>query len=109
MHVLGNQRTVVESGLSQKTGLNSDQMSGLLKMVAPILMGYLGKQKNSHSSGFDIGSSTDLLGGQASESDKNTILDLGDVFDIVGGLTGGGSGSKSSGGLGGMLGKLFGR
>jgi len=98
---------VVESGLSQKTGLNSSQMSGLLKMVAPILMGYLGKQKKSQSSGFDIGSITDLLGGLASESDKNTSLDLGDVFDIVGGLTGGSS-KKSSGGLGGMLGKLFG-
>lgn len=107
-HVLGGQRTVVESGLSQKTGLNSSQMSGLLKMVAPILMGYLGKQKKSQSSGFDNGSITDLLGGLASESHKNTSLDLGDVIDIVGGLTGGGSSKKSSGGLGGMLGKLFG-
>jgi hypothetical protein len=39
---------------------------------------------------------------------KTLLSQLGDVFDIVGGLTGGGSGKKSSGGLGGMLGKLFG-
>lgn len=45
-HVLGDNRNTVENGLSAKTGLNSSQIGQLLKMAAPLIMGYLGKQKN---------------------------------------------------------------
>lgn len=108
-HVLGEKRNTVESGLSAKTGLNSSQMSQLLKMVAPLIMGYLGKQKRQQGNGFDLGSIAGLLGGMANTSDKNTGLDLGDILNVVGGLSGNSSSSQRGGGIGGMLGKLFGK
>ena len=106
-HVLGNNRPIVEQNLSQKTGLNSSQIGNLLQIAAPLIMGYLGKQKRqAGGSGFDIGSIGNLLGGMTREADSSTGLDLGDVLNIVGGLTGG---QQSRSGLGGLLGKLFGK
>jgi hypothetical protein len=107
--VLGDKRNSVENGLSFKTGLNSSQVSKLLKIAAPLIMGYLGKQKKQQGSGFDLGSIAGLLGGMANTSDKSTGLDLGDILQAVGGLSGNKSGGQSGGGIGGMLGKLFGR
>jgi hypothetical protein len=106
-HVLGDKRPTVENNLSQKTGLNSNQIGDLLKIAAPLIMGYLGKQKKqAGGNGFDISSISGLLGGMTKQADNSTGLDLGDVLNIVGGLTGG---QQSQGGLGGMLGKLFGK
>ncbi|MBO6515600.1 MAG: DUF937 domain-containing protein [Bacteroidia bacterium] len=108
-HVLGDNKSAVESGLSQKTGLNSGQIGNMLTMVAPLIMGYLGKQKREDSGGgFDLGGIAGMLGNLASTSDKSTGLDLGDVLSVVGGLTGGNS-KGGSAGIGGLLGKLFGR
>ena len=42
-HVLGGNRQSVESGLGQALGLNADSAGQLLKMLAPIVMGALGK------------------------------------------------------------------
>ncbi|MBT8326380.1 MAG: DUF937 domain-containing protein [Bacteroidia bacterium] len=107
-HVLGGNQPVVESGLSAKTGLNSSQISNLLKIAAPLIMGYLGRQKRaSNNQGFDIGGIADLLGGMTRESDQSTGIDLGDILNVVGGLTG--NQTQRSGGIGGLLGKLFGR
>ena len=81
-----------------------------MKMVAPILMGYLGKQRRQiESNGFDLGGISSMLGGLAGEADRGTDLDLGEIMNTVGGLLGGsGSSGQKSGGIGGMLGKLFG-
>ena len=106
-HVLGDNRSTVENGLSAKTGLNSSQIGQLLKMAAPLIMGYLGKQKKQQGSGFDLGSIAGLLGGMSNTSDKSTGLDLGDILNVVGGLSGNSSTSQNGGGIGGRLGKLF--
>lgn len=107
-HVLGDKRNAVESGLSDKTGLKSGQIGGLLNMVAPIVMGYLGKQKRQQSgSGFGLQEVAGLLGNMASTSDQSTGLDLGDVLGMFGGLSGRSSDSGNSG-VGGLLNNLFG-
>jgi len=107
-HVLGDNRSNVENSLSQKTGLNTGQIGSLLTTIAPLIMGYLGKEKRSQGNGFDLGGIAGLLGGMADTSDKGTGLDLGDVLSIVGGLSGGNSGGGNAG-MGGLLGKLFGK
>ncbi|MGB0849909.1 MAG: DUF937 domain-containing protein [Bacteroidia bacterium] len=106
-HVLGGNQPAVEQGLSAKTGLNSSQISNVLKIAAPIVLGYLGKQKKQSSAGFDIGGIAQLLGGMTQQADQSTGLDLGDILNVVGGL----SGNKSSGATSalGLLGKLFGK
>ena len=44
-HILGNKRQRVETGVSQSTGLSSGQVMKLMALLAPLLMGILGKKK----------------------------------------------------------------
>lgn len=105
-NVLGNNQTAVANGLSKKTGLDTGQVGNLLKIAAPLIMGYLGKQKKEKSNGFDANGIASMLGGLTKTADKSTGIDLGDVLNIVGKLSGG---QSQSGGIGGMLGKMFGK
>lgn len=128
-HVFGGQKNQVENQLSQKTGISMDKIGPVLAMLAPLIMGYIGKQKQSGgvSSGGGLG---DLLGGilggaqnEAQAQPSNPLNDiLGSVLggggnqssgnplnDILGGVLGGGNSGKSSqGGLGGILGNILG-
>lgn len=44
-HVLGQRRSAVENGVGKMSGLSSGQVSQLLAMLAPLVMGALGRQK----------------------------------------------------------------
>jgi hypothetical protein len=108
-HVFGEKEPAVESQVSAAAGLNMAQGADLMKMLAPLVMGYLGKQKSSGS--LDLGSLAGMLGGGGAGGGLNLPGGLG---DLLGGLSGGapatsGGAAKSSGGLGGLLGKIFGR
>lgn len=114
-HVLGGKQQNVENALSAKSGMDAGSISQILKVAAPILMGVLGsqaKQQNvNNPSGLD-----GLLGGllkgnspQHEQSFLESILDAdgdGSVIDDVAGMVLGGN--KKKGGLGGLLGGLFG-
>ena len=101
-HVLGGNRASVENGLGQKTGMSSSQISSLMNMVAPLIMGYLGKQRKQNPNSMSNSGIGGLLEGMTGAADNGTGLDLGDILDVVGAF----SGSKSSGG-GGLLGGLL--
>lgn len=115
-HVLGSKKQGVEQILGQKAGLDTGSVANILKVAAPILMGVLGKQarENNVSSQSDV---TGLLGGLLGGNDTSNeqsflekILDAdgdGSVIDDVAGMVLGGS--KKKGGLGGLLGGLFGK
>lgn len=127
-HVFGGEKSTVENQLSQKTGISMDKIGPILGMLAPIIMGYIGKQKQSNgvTSGGGLG---DLLGGilggaqsQAQAEPSNPLNDiLGSVLgggsqtntggnplnDLLGGMLGGG-GQQQQGGLGGLLGNILG-
>lgn len=118
-HVLGNKQQGVEQVIGQKAGIDAGSVGNILKVAAPILMGVLGKQtrQNNVNSSAGIG---DLLGGmlggnsaQKEQGFLEQILDAdGDgsvVDDVAGMLLGGGNSNKKSGGLGGLLGGLFGK
>ena len=95
-HVLGDDRDEMARALSAKSGLDMGSMGNLLALLAPILMGMLGKQGRSSGSGG--GFSLPDLGGllnQEKESAKSRNPDLGDILDKFG------SGSRSSGSAGG--------
>ena len=114
-HVLGNKQQNVEMALSQKSGIDTGSIGQILKVAAPILMGVLGKQSRqqnvNNSSGIE-----GLLGGllsgnspQQKQSFIESILDAdgdGSVIDDVAGMVLGSN--KKKGGLGGLLGGLFG-
>ena len=116
-HILGSKQQGVEQVIGQKSGIDAGSVANILKVAAPILMGVLGKQKAqsnvSNSNGLG-----DLLGGMltGNSADKEQsfleqILDAdgdGSVVDDVAGMLLGG-GNKKSGGIGSLLGGLFGK
>jgi hypothetical protein len=114
-HVFGNRQPQVENTLSQKSGLDAGSIAQILKIAAPIVMGFIGKQTaQSNVSDADgmnalLGS---LLGGQPQENQSliTTLLDVdgdGSILDDVAGMVMGGN--KQKGGLGVLLGGLFGK
>tara|TARA_R110002020_G_scaffold37107_3_gene111926 strand:+ start:830 stop:1465 length:636 start_codon:yes stop_codon:yes gene_type:complete len=114
-HVLGGKQPVVENTLSQKTGLDAGTIGQILKIAAPILLGVIGKQTKQN----DVNDSSALssilgsmLGGQpkGNQSLIESLIDAdgdGSVLDDVAGMVLGSN--KNKGGLGGMLGGLFGK
>ncbi|MCX8533773.1 DUF937 domain-containing protein [Chryseobacterium luquanense] len=128
-HVFGNQKNNVENQLSQNTGISIDKIGPILAMLAPVIMGYIGKEKQQNNVG--AGGLGDLLGGilggaqsQAQQQQSNPLNDiLGSVLgggqsqssgnplnDILGSVLGGGQQKQQQGGggLGDLLGGLFG-
>jgi len=82
-HIFGNNKDYVTQNLSENSGLSSGQVSSALATLAPIVMGFLGKEKKSQASSGGVG-------------------------DLLGSLLGGGQTQKSSGGmLGGLLGGML--
>ncbi|WP_332022891.1 DUF937 domain-containing protein [Kaistella sp.] len=129
-HIFGGQKARVENQLSQNTGISMDKIGPVLAMLAPLIMGYIGKEKQSNgvNSGGGLG---DLLGGilggaqnQAQAEPSNPLNDiLGSVLgggsqqssgnplnDILGSVLGGGQQQQQQqqGGLGGLLGSILG-
>ncbi|MCV6628987.1 MAG: DUF937 domain-containing protein [Flavobacteriaceae bacterium] len=115
-HVLGGNQANVESAIGQKSGLDSGSVGNILKIAAPILMGFLGKESrnqnvnNSNGIGDLLGG---LMGGQQKEQSLIESLIDGDndgsVLDDIAGMVLSGSGKQKSGGIGGLLGGLFGK
>ncbi|WP_262250167.1 DUF937 domain-containing protein [Parapedobacter soli] len=100
-HVLGNKQGALQQAISTKTGVSSGTVSKILAMLAPIVMGYLGKQSRSNnvSDGGGLGDLLgNMLGGQSGSSVLRGLLDQnGDGklgIDNVGGLLGGLFGKK---------------
>lgn len=115
-HVLGAKQPAVEQALSQKSGMDAGTIANILKIAAPLIMGYLGRQQ-ARSNVSDANDLTSLLGGmlggqsQGNQSLITSLLDAdgdGSVLDDVAGMVMGGS-AKKKGGLGGLLGGLFGK
>ncbi len=116
-HVLGNKQRGVEQVIGQKSGIDAGAVGSIMKVAAPILMGVLGKQtrQNNVSSPSGIsGVLGGLLGGSSAKNEQSfleQVLDAdgdGSVIDDVAGMILGG-GKKKSGGIGGLLGGLFGK
>ena len=61
-HILGQKQTAAAEQISQNTGLNSGQTAQILLTLAPIVMGYLGKQQRQQ--GLDAGGLSNMLGAQ---------------------------------------------
>ncbi len=78
-HILGNNQGQVAQAVSNQSGLGLGQVSQILMFLAPIVMGYLGRQKQQQGVGADgIGSLVGgLLGGQAQgQSVGGTVMNM---------------------------------
>jgi len=110
-HTLGDRQTEMAQALSAKSGLDLGSIMKLLPLLAPILMGMLGKKTGGASDGGGGGFGLDDLGdilGQEKASARQKNPDIGDILDSFakprrsGGSTSGGGGLLDS--IGDMLG-----
>ena len=115
-HVLGQKRGGVEQQLAGQTGLDAGAIAKLLPMLAPLVLGFLSKQKQEKS--LDPGALGSMLGEERRATEAASpglgglasILDAdgdGSVMDDLIDLTKGKGAAK--GGLGGLLDKVLGR
>lgn len=107
-HIFGGQKSEVENSLSQKSGISMDKIGPLLGMLAPIVMGYIGKQKQQ-SNVQSGGGLSDLLGGILGQASNDAQAQSSNpVNDILGGLLGGGSAQGAGNPLNDILGSVLG-
>ena len=99
-HVLGSKQSAVAAGIGQASGLTADTSSQLLAMLAPLVMGSLGKAQRQD--GLNAEGLASMLGGQREQANAGLgglagLLDMdgdGDFKDDLMKL-----GSKLLGGL----------
>ncbi len=100
-HIFGGQQGQAEAQLGQATGIGGDKASMLMKILAPIVMGYLAKRvlggngngQNAAAGGVDLAG---LLGGGGGSAGLTSMLDqdgdgqlgLSDVLKVGGQLFG---------------------
>ncbi len=126
-HVLGGNQENVQNEVSQNTGVSSDKIAMIMKIAAPILMAYLAKQAqgsglNNNGTTANGGGLSDILGGllgggqaqqqaPAPSSMRGSILTsmLDQDGDGQLGLGDAVAAATKKGGLGGLLGNLFGK
>ncbi|MCF6168961.1 DUF937 domain-containing protein [Lutibacter sp.] len=112
-HVFGGKEQNVAQAVSAKSGMDLGSAMNLLKMAAPVIMGVIGKQSKQQNIN-DSNGIGDLLGGllgngaQKEQSLVTQLLDADGDGSAIDDLIGMASGSKNKGGLGGLLGGLFG-
>lgn len=78
-HLFGGQTAKVADAISNSSGLNSDSTIKMLQMLAPILMGVLGKEKrenNLDATGLDSLTSTLANAFENSNSNGSGIMNL---------------------------------
>jgi hypothetical protein len=98
-HVLGDRRAIAEQGISRASGLDLSKVGPLLAMLAPLVMGALGRTRAERDLDPDglgrvLGEERDGLGARAPGvlEAVGRLLDRdndGSVLDDVGGLLGG--------------------
>ena len=97
-HIFGKERPAIEKGIAKQSGLNLAQVGPMLSMLAPIIMAFIGKQKQQTKT--QAGGLGDLLGGLLGAGTPQKKSSGGLLGNVVGGLLGGvGGGKKSSGNL----------
>jgi hypothetical protein len=61
-HIFGGNQGQVTQQISNQSGLNMGQVAQILMILAPVVMGYLGRQKQQNN--LDAGGLSDMLGQQ---------------------------------------------
>ncbi|MCP4121814.1 MAG: DUF937 domain-containing protein [Bacteroidetes bacterium] len=67
-HVFGQKRNMVENVVSNTSGLNNQASGKLMEILAPIVLGQLGKQKKQ--GGLDVGGLMNLLSNTTRQQQK---------------------------------------
>lgn len=74
-HVLGGKRSTVEAAVSKSSGLDLNSVSKLLTMLAPLIMGGLGRVRQQES--LNAGGLSDLLQGEMQQAEQQGAVPQG--------------------------------
>ena len=95
-HILGSKQPQVENALSNKVGIDSGSVGQILKIAAPILLGFLGnqtKQQNISSPNALNGLLGGLMGSGSAANKQQTLIESfldsdgdGSVIDDLAGM-----------------------
>ena len=127
-HIFGDRRGGVENAVARRSGLGGQQVMQLLMMLAPLVLGALGRARRSPGADSGAGGLGDLLGGAMGRMQQQSpglggmlggLLDsdgdgsmLDDLLEqglgSAGGARSGGGGGGGLADLGGLLGGLLG-
>ena len=78
-HVLGDQRSSVENNVAQATGMDQASAGNLMEIVAPLVMGTLGKTQQQNS--LDSSGLADYLGQQQQAATPGIMGILNSMLD----------------------------
>ncbi len=84
-HIFGGQKQNVEAGISQKSGISMEKIGPLIAMLAPVVMAYVGRQKQQQAPNAGSGGLTDILG-QLAGGGATRSSGGGGLMDMVGGF-----------------------
>ncbi len=105
-HVLGNKRNNIEAGVAQASGLDAGNVSKMMTMLAPVVMGSLGRSQRAGN--MDATALAGLLSNERKEVEKSSPA-LGGLASLLD-RDGDGDVSDDLAKIGkGLLGGLFGR
>lgn len=115
-HILGDQQENVAQQVSESSGLNASQVMKMMPILAPIVMGLLGKMKNGGlqtagaqaDNGFGMDDLAGVLMGAATGAAQQN--GMGNIIGaVLGQVLGGQQGQQQSGGglLGSIIGGMF--
>ena len=99
-HILGDRRAVAEQGVAKASGLDLSKVGPLLSMLAPLVMGALGRAQRQGR--FGPGDLTDMLGREGA-----ALGGSGGLMGMVAGLLDRDRDGSISDDLGSMLGGLL--
>jgi hypothetical protein len=105
-HILGRHQDTANAGLANATGINAGQAAQLLAMLAPLVMGALGRMKQQQ--GIDPGNLGSVLQDEHAQAQAAAPSGLGGILSSIlgsGGGGGGGLGDIAGSVLGGLFGK----
>jgi hypothetical protein len=102
-HVFGNRQNAVQDALSQKTGLDTGSIARILMMVAPLVMGALGKAQRS--TGLDA----DRLGPYLQQQRQQAQAASPDIMSTLSGLLDSNKDGSILDELGRLAGDFFGK
>ena len=88
-HVLGNNQSAAAAQIGERTGLSASQITSILGMLAPIVMGYLGKRQQDE--GLDAAGLQRVLGQERQVAQQQLGGDA--LGGVLGSLLGGAGGS----------------
>ncbi|MGY2895147.1 DUF937 domain-containing protein [Deinococcus sp. UYEF24] len=114
-HAFGAQAPQAANVVAQRAGIDPQMAMQIMSMVAPLILGALGRSQGAGQGGGGLGG---LLGGLLGNMGGGTGGGAGGLGGLLGGLLGGGSSQptqttnqtapQNSGGLGGLLGSVSG-